>query len=201
MRVISGKASRQIGSSEFSDWVRSRDEITLDLGTGDGRFVRDLALRQPDTGVIGLDLCAENMRRASRARADNALFIAADALAMPQELHQVATRITINFPWGSLVRGLLAGDAGLLDGLAEAARKGARLDLLLNAGALAEAGWPLEAGSERIVSMLRDAGIATGRICALGPRELRACQTTWAKRLAFGRDPRAVQVTGVMGDG
>jgi hypothetical protein len=31
---------------------------------------------------------------------------------------------------------------------------------------------------------------------ALGPADLRACPTTWAHRLAFGRDPRALWLHG-----
>jgi hypothetical protein len=32
----------------------------------------------------------------------------------------------------------------------------------------------------------------------MGPEQLRACPTTWAKRLAFGRDPRAIAVDAVI---
>jgi hypothetical protein len=30
----------------------------------------------------------------------------------------------------------------------------------------------------------------------LTARDLKACPTTWAKRLAFGRDPRAIHLNG-----
>lgn len=201
MRVIAGKQTRQMDETEFAAWASLRDGIVVDLGTGDGRFVRDLALRQPAVGVIGVDLCAENMRTASRTRPTNALFVAADALELPGELCQAATHLTINFPWGSLLRGVLSGDASLLAGVMAIGRRGASLDLRVNAGALAEAGWALEAGGERIAAVLRSAGIAPAPIRELGARELRNCQTTWAKRLAFCRDPRAVHVAGVIGGG
>jgi hypothetical protein len=57
---------------------------------------------------------------------------------------------------------LLGGDAGLMAGIAAVARAGAKVEIALNAGALAEAGWGLEAGGERVAAVLRDAGLAVG---------------------------------------
>ena len=67
----------------------------------------------------------------------------------------------------------------------------------LNAGALAEAGWSLEDGGERVRQALHAAGFGARPPIALGPRDLRACPTSWAKRLACGRDPRALYFRGV----
>lgn len=198
MRVVSGKSIRQLDRDEFVAWASRRSETTLDLGAGDGRFVRHLARHYPERGAIGIDLCAANLRQASRAAGSNALFVLADALALPEELRQAATRLTIIFPWGSLLRGLLSGHSGLIDGLQMVGRKGTKIEIVLNGGALADAGWLLEAGSEQIAAALGDAGIRTSEIERLGPVELRQWPTTWAKRLAFGRDPRAVRILGYL---
>ena len=196
MRIVKGKQVRRMDAAEVAAWAARYPETTVDLGAGDGRFVRHLARQHPGLGAIGVDLCEANLRLGSRAAADNALFVVADALALPAELGRVATHVTVNFPWGSLLRGLLAGHQGLLAGLAAVARGGATLDIRLNAGALAEAGWTLEAGSERVAAVLRDAGVDVRAMSVLGPAELRRWPTTWAKRLAFGRDPRAVRIEG-----
>ena len=71
------------------------------------------------------------------------------------------TRITINFPWGSLLAALLDGDPALLDGLIALAQPGATLEIRLNRGALAEAGYTPEAGVMRIA-----AGVAGMGFCA-----------------------------------
>ena len=193
MRTVNGKHVRQMDAAEVAAWAADQRETIVDLGAGDGRFVRHLA-RQPGVGAIGVDLCEANLRIASRAAGGNALFVVADALALPGELSRVATRVTVNFPWGSLLRGLLSGHPGLLAGLGAIGRGGTSLEIRLNAGALAEAGWTLEAGSERVAAVLRDAGIYVGATRILGPADLRRWPTTWAKRLAFGRDPRASRV-------
>ncbi len=198
MRIVTGKHVRRMDAAEVAAWAAAYQGTTIDLGAGDGRFVRHLARQHPEVGAIGVDLCEANLRIASRAAPDNALFVVADALALPDELPRVATRVTVNFPWGSLLRGLLAGHPGLLAGLGAIARGGTSLEIRLNAGALAEAGWTLEAGSERVTAVLRDAGVNVGATGVLGAADLRRWPTTWAKRLAFGRDPRADRIDAML---
>ena len=90
----------------------------IDLGTGDGRFVLAAAAADPDTLVIGIDASAGAMAEASRRAArparrgglPNALFVVAAAEALPPELDGVADVVTIQLPWGSLLRGALALD-------------------------------------------------------------------------------------------
>jgi hypothetical protein len=91
---------------------------------------------------------------------------------------------------------------GLLDDpafcarLTTLARPGATLEIAVNGGALVEVGWELDTGAARVQSNLRAEGFALLAPLAWGAAELRACPTTWARRLAFGRDPRAVFLTG-----
>jgi outer membrane protein assembly factor BamA len=49
--------------------------------------------------------------------------------------------------------------------------------------------------NQQILSGFQRQGLGT----ILDARELRRCQTTWAKRLAYGREPRAVCLKGVRG--
>jgi 16S rRNA (adenine(1408)-N(1))-methyltransferase len=195
MRIVNGKHVREMDARELADWRERYQEVVVDLGAGDGRFIRELAGRNRQIGAIGVDLCAANLRAASRTAGENALFIVADALALPEELAGVATRVTIHFPWGSLLRGLLTGHRGLLCGFTTIGNDETQLDLLLNAGALAEAGWSFELGVTHVISNLCHAGFNVEAARPLNTAELRAVPSTWAKRLAFGRDPRAVRIS------
>lgn len=196
MEIIRGKYTAVMDTMELAGWLTGYAAVHIDLGTGDGRFVRHTAQMCPDVFVIGVDACRENLREVSRRAPRHALFVIANAQALPPELRGMAAHITINFPWGSLLDGLLADDPALLDGLAGIARPDARLDLRLNSGALAEAGWSLEDGADRVRNVLAANGFAMRTPLALTARDLRACPTTWAKRLAFGRDPRAMYLRG-----
>jgi 16S rRNA (adenine(1408)-N(1))-methyltransferase len=193
---LPSRHAREIDASELSQRLVGYTHVMMDLGTGDGRYVYAVAAACPTTFAIGIDACRENLRQRSRHAPPNALFLIANALALPRELDSLATHLTINFPWGSLLVGLLSGDPALMERLAALVRPGARLEVWLNGGALAEAGWPLAEGGQRVRQALLAAGFSVRPPVELGARELQAHPTTWARRLAYGRDPRALYLRG-----
>ena len=195
METIRGRMSHNIGLIELSERLADYKQITLDLGTGDGRFVRCMAQKQKDTFFIGVDACRENLRVNSQIKLPNAMFVIASAQALPLELNGLASRITINFPWGSLLESLLNKDASLINGLSSIARPGAGLNIYLNGEALKTAGWTLETGADQIENNLNASGWKSKSRSWIDAQVLRSIPTTWAKRLAFGRDPRAIRVT------
>jgi hypothetical protein len=196
METIRGKKSLDLDWKELKERLTNYDRTLLDLGTGDGRYVRTLAERHPDWFIIGVDACRENLHEQSRTKLQNLLFMIASAQDLPHELHGLVSHITINFPWGSLLGSLLAGDRMLLRGLESVARSTASVDLRLNGGALTEAGSTLETGTETIYSNLLEAGWQVDTPAVMDASVLRSFPTTWAKRLAFGRDPRAMALSG-----
>jgi hypothetical protein len=136
---------------------------------------------------------ADASRRASRRGPANALFVVAAAEQIPPELRGVADELTIDFPWGSLLRGALA-----LDDAAEAARGIA--SMLAPAG-LATAIVSIEdrdgLGLPRLdadgaCEALRDRWLAAGlEVCDLRRAtadEIAATSSSWARRLGAGRD-------------
>lgn len=195
METIRGRMSHTIGLIELSEQLADYNQIALDLGTGDGRFVRCMAKKQKDTFFIGVDACRENLRANSLVKLPNALFVIAGAQALPLELKGLVSRITINFPWGSLLESLLNNDASLINGLVLITRHCANLDIYLNGEALKTAGWTLETGADQIELVLNGIGWKMKSRSCLDAQTLRSFPTTWAKRLAFGRDPRAIRIT------
>jgi 16S rRNA (adenine(1408)-N(1))-methyltransferase len=198
METIRGKASLNLDLTDLYARLANYDRIMLDLGTGDGKFAFCHADKFPNHFVIGVDSCRENLHEHSRAKLPNLLYIIASAQALPHELHGLVSHININFPWGSLLESLLNGDDRLMHGLESVAGSSAALDVRLNGGALAEQGWSLEDGAKHIFENLTSAGWNLCKPEILDSRALRAFPSTWAKRLAFGRDPRAVQLSGCL---
>ena len=180
----------------LNERLKNCQRVVLDLGTGDGRFVRYLADRHPGWLIIGVDPCRENLREHSRAKLPNALFVIASAQDLPHELRGLVSHVTINFPWGSLLESLLNGDPALMHGLAAIARPNAQVDIRLNGGALEEAGTSLEVGAEAICEMMNRYGWNLRNPLLLDHQALRMFPTTWAKRLAYGRDPHAIALNG-----
>jgi 16S rRNA (adenine(1408)-N(1))-methyltransferase len=197
MEIMRGKHTSFIGASEIAERLTGYDTIHIDIGTGDGRYVQHIARTDPTRFVIGIDACRENLFKVSRRAPANTLFVIANARFLPLELGGFAATVTINFPWGSLLNGLLTQDRALLDGLLAISRLNAAIEVMLNGGALAEAGWTLTEGGHRVRHVLTANGFDMCHPVTLRARELKAYPTTWAKRIAFGRDPRALYLRGV----
>lgn len=195
METIRGRTPHALDSTGLTARLANHRRILLDLGTGDGKFAFHHARTFPSHFVVGVDACRENLREHSRTKLPNLLFVIARAQDLPRELNGLVSHITINFPWGSLLGSLLDGDPCLFLGLESLTRSSARLDLCLNGGALAEAGWVLEEGAWRIRENLVRAGWEAGKPLTMDSSALRKFPSTWAKRLAFGRDPRAMQLS------
>ncbi|GAB4572591.1 MAG: hypothetical protein Fur0017_24540 [Anaerolineales bacterium] len=196
METIRGKTSVAMDSTELHTRLANYNRISLDLGTGDGKFAFCHAETFPSRFVIAVDSCRENLHEYSRAKLPNLLYVIASAQSLPRELHGLISHVTINFPWGSLLQSLLDGDSRLMCGLESVLGTGARLEVRLNGGALSEQGWSLEEGVEQVRENLESAGWHLAKPMMMDAYMLRNFPSTWAKRLAFGRDPRAVQLIG-----
>jgi len=182
-------------STELHARLANYNRITLDLGTGDGKFAFCHAENFPSHFIIGVDTCRENLKEYSRTKLPNLLYVIASAQALPHELHGLVSHVSINFPWGSLLQSLLDGDPRLMCGLESVLGSGAQLEVRLNGGALAEAGWLFEEGVEQVRMNFESVGWRIGLPTMMDTRVLKHFPSTWAKRLAFGRDPRAIQIS------
>jgi 16S rRNA (adenine(1408)-N(1))-methyltransferase len=155
------------------------------------------AAAQPDRLVVGVDANAAGMATASRRAAvkpsrgglPNALFVVAPAEALPAELDGVADLVTVHFPWGSLLRGLLGGDPATMTGLARLLRPGGSLQLLLSStdrdrgvGVAPIQAATLHALAESYATW----GLAVTRLRPATLADVAAAHSTWGKRLGAG---------------
>ena len=174
--------------------------MVVDLGTGDGRAVLARAAAEPRALVIGVDAAAsamaESSRRADRRGPSNALFLAAGVETLDRSaLTCQADLVTVTFPWGSLLRGVLGLDAAALAGIASIVAPGGRVEVLLSVvPSDGVAGLQrLDAGCEpaiRAAWAAADLDLATMR--AATPDAVRASGSTWARRLGPDRTSRPV---------
>jgi 16S rRNA (adenine(1408)-N(1))-methyltransferase len=166
--------------------------VTIDVGTGDGRAVL-AAAGDPRTLAIGMDAnaaaMAELSRRAARPRKGgvaNALFVRAAAETPPTELAGVADVVTVQFPWGSLLRGCLGADPVVAQGIVSLVAPGGTLELLL-APASKDGLDGLPVGALEIIAATSAAFLPFGLDLKEGRTatgaEVRASGSTWARRL------------------
>lgn len=142
------------------------------------------ARRHPDALFMGLDADPTRMRRASRHAPANALFVVAAAEALPWELDGWIGALSISFPWGSLLSGLIAPSPEILAGLRRVLRHGGTLTALLSV-TVHDGAEPLGPGS------IDRAAYAGAGLTVLDWRpataaEVAAAESSWAKRLGAG---------------
>jgi len=172
----------------------------IDLGTGDGRAVLAEAL-DPATLAIGIDAdataMAEASRRASRSSAKgglpNAIFVASGVDRLPCELDGIAQRVSVRFPWGSLLRGALGLDAAMTAAIARLVDLDGELELLLSLTdrdtVEGRAPGPLDdADTGRIVEAFLRNGLVLESCDDLTTADLSALASTWARRLRVGTE-------------
>jgi 16S rRNA (adenine(1408)-N(1))-methyltransferase len=196
MEYIYGKKTARMDGTTLAARLGGYAEIGLDLGTGDGRYVEQVARQNPKQFLIGIDACRENLVKVSNRAAGNTLFLIANAEALPAELSSLADFITLNFPWGSLLTGLLETESRLIANLRMVAKAGARLELRLNESAIRQAGWSLDRACGQVVMNLEKAGFALNPACRLALADLRRFPSSWARRLGSGQEGQTLFLSG-----
>ena len=118
------------------------------------------------------------------------MFLAAGAETLPgTPLAGAANLVTVTFPWGSLLRGVLGLDGAALAGVASVARHGGRIEVLASVvrGDGVEGFETLDAAAELAVAAAwKSAGLRLEAMCPATPAEIAATHSSWARRLGAG---------------
>jgi 16S rRNA (adenine(1408)-N(1))-methyltransferase len=147
------------------------------------------AAARPDTLVIGVDANAAGMADASRRAAKrnalpNALFAVAAAERPPEALRALAQSLTITFPWGSLLRGVLGYDDAVLAGVAALLAPDASARALVSV--VPRDGVPPIPAADRLGAAYAAHGLALRETRQATGEEVAASGSSWAKRLRAG---------------
>lgn len=115
------------------------------------------------------------------------LFVVASIEDPPAELAGRGDEITINFPWGSLLRGIVCAEPRVLTGIAALARPRAAVHVLTSVEERDVASGVTRADLMSLPSragLFEEAGLVLERCTAATPGEVSGSGSTWGKRLA-----------------
>lgn len=144
--------------------------------------------------MLGLDANASAMVDASRRAArsarkggfPNAAFVLASAESPLPAFHASADLVTVRFPWGSLLRGVVGSDPAVAAGVVDLVAAGGSLELLL-APALRDGLDGVPTSTDDLVGGAARAfgpyGFDVEDVQTPTPAEAKASGSTWAKRL------------------
>ena len=166
----------------------------MELGSGDGAGVLAAARKAPKTLCVGIDTDAAAPREASAraARAalkggtPNAIFLVADARALPAPFLGVIDELRIILPWGSLLRAVLSADQQIVTLIADGLRPGGSASIVVSVlptderaiGAKTSHG-----GLTTLAASLERTGLQIRTPRAVEPEDLHELRSSWARRL------------------
>jgi 16S rRNA (adenine(1408)-N(1))-methyltransferase len=211
MRILQGTKPVEAAA----DWRHAfpQRRVVIDVGAGDGRWAYDSARHDTESLFIAVDPDADTLaeyayragRKPSRGGTGNALFVVAAVEDLPAELIGIAALVGVNFPWGSLLRGLVLPEGAVLEALADLGAPDARFEFVISydpehdiAGLAGETLPPLT--EARIDDVLAPpyaaAGLQIDNRRQMSLDEAIALPSTWARRLLHGRSRDVFWVTG-----
>ncbi len=178
--------------------------VIVDIGTGDGSFVYELAKNHPDKMVIGIDpnhkgmvdTSRKTLKKPEKGGVKNALFVLAAVDALPDELAGKANQVYINFPWGTLLSGLVLGDEQTWKNIKKICQDKAVIDIILGYDKSLEIkkvneNLPVldkKYFSSVLRSKIKNLGLELTEIKPLSSRILKSYPSTWAKKLSFAQE-------------
>ena len=176
--------------------------IILDIGTGDGSFVYALAKQYPDRLIIGLDSNHENLIEVSRKTnkkptkggIKNALFVLANGYDLPTEINGMVNQIFINFPWGSLLEGIIQADPVFWANVSKILKPAGFVDVIVGYDKQLETkevlslpDLSLDFIKNKLSHKLANLGFSLVKAEKLSSKVLKTYPSTWAKKLAFAK--------------
>lgn len=176
-------------------------------------YVFRQAQKKPQTLFIGVDSNADNLcdRSQKAARAPkkgglpNLIYVHAGIETLPEELYGIASTLTILLPWGSLLKAAAGQDLALLKNISKLCRPKANIRVILGYQPSADPkvieglGLPLltpDYLNTALSKAYRQAGFLV-EWHYLAKDTLKTLETTWAKKLAYGRERQFVEITGL----
>ena len=181
----------------------------MDIGTGDGRFVYNSAQANPSKFYIGIDANTEPLekismkatRKPAKGGLSNVLFVQAAIENLPEELNETADEIHIHFPWGSLLRAVVAGDENVLQSLRRICAPECLLEIVIGIDAerdkseIERLGLPRLSSDyleEILIPKYRTAGFEILKSGTLNSSKWSKLETSWARKLQGGANRKVV---------
>lgn len=206
-RVL-GKKVRPLDDGDIA-LADQYSEVEIDIGTGDGRYVLDTARSHPDRFVIGIDAVAENMAdNARKANAstkkggvENALFVRGAAEQLPGPFVSRADRLTVLYPWGSLLKALMVPDIEPLRAIRKACKDQIPFEFLINFSVFTDPEYCARLGvpddvheNDSLPEIYREAGfhIEEREVFAGDP----SVRTRWGRQLVRGSNRLTLLIGG-----
>ncbi len=170
------------------------------------------AKNQPKTFFIGIDADKSSLveysrkiyRKPERGGLPNVLYVISSAENLPTELDTTADTIWVVLPWGILLQKLILGEKSVLKNIVRISRLKGILkmfisyDLKYEPAEMEKLGLPeltINYVDEELAPLYESEQIMITKREFVDNEAMKEVSSTWAKRLAFGRNRRTLFIT------
>jgi len=207
MKVIIGNKKGELSRTDIENLAKNFDKTILDIGTGDGRFVFEKAIKNPKNLYIGIDP-AENQlkiysKKANRKKLQNTVFAIGSIENLPPELFSLIDELYINLPWGTLLEKMVKMNELTAGNLSSITKKDGKMEIVFGYVPKFEPSeterldLPDITEKENLEKILNSFSryFEITELRELDKKELGDLETTWAKKLKFGKDRKIHKIT------
>lgn len=197
MKIFRENKIQEISQTEFNEIKNKYSKVILDIGTGDGRQVFKTSKQNLNTLVVGLEpnqkQFEEFAKKANREKLKNILWVVGSIELFPKEFYGVCDEVLVYYPWGTLLAGVVKTESLILEKISKCIKTEGQLRIILGYDTDLE---PTESQRlelenidlEKIVKELAKFNLKNTEIQKLTKDEMLEIETTWSKRLAFGKN-------------
>jgi len=213
IKIINGKNTKSLSEESFSDLVVKFENVCVDIGTGNGTYVYKQAIKNTNVLFIGIDPVKENMIKVSskivkryKNSLCNILLMISSVENIPSALNGIADRITIYFPWGILLEGIVKPIEYLMKKIVCVAKDKASFDFITTYSENCDGNEIIKRRlpeidssyfDEKYTKKLNEIGLILKSVNVLSNNELKNFDSQWAKKLAFGKSRQFFRLEGV----
>lgn len=200
MIVVTGDKKNEISKETFRNVCGKYEKVILDLGTGDGRFVFKNAIKNKSTLYIGLDPAEKQIqiysKKSNRRRLKNVLYVIGSLENLPEELYSTVDKIFINLPWGTLLEKIVKSNETYTNELFKILKRNGEIEIIfgyvpeLEPSETERLGLPVIENESDVLKAFSTFKkiFEVIEMKRLLKEDLDKIETTWAKKLKFGKD-------------
>ncbi|EKD95337.1 MAG: 16S rRNA methylase [uncultured bacterium] len=201
MKVITGKSIKDVDKNEIENFLKVYKKVEIDLGTGDGRYVYKNAKENSDTLFIGIEPIQKQLenysRKSQKENITNALYILGSIEFFPEELIGTADKLTIILPWGSLLQSITNPNYEKTALISNILKNKGICEIVLGYSKEHEPNeterlelqnLSVEYLKSTVISMFKKNNLYLTEITSLGKGDLKSIESTWSKKLSFGKN-------------
>lgn len=201
LRILKNKKIIEINKIEdLNTAINQYKEIHIDLGTGNGKFIYDLAVKDPNNLFIGIEPIASNLyeysKKANKNKLNNLIYIISSIENLGDDINGMADKVYINFPWGSLLEVIVKDLPELLNKISLLGKSGSEFHFTFAYSAIHE---PVEIEKRNLPILTEEylftnikkiyfkAGLSVETCINITPQEVNKFGTLWARKLFLGK--------------